>query len=40
MTEESADEVLIPGEETGIPPGFGEVAVGEVEDAGPLEESG
>lgn len=37
---ESPVDVLIPGDETGIPPGFGEVAVGEVEDAGPVEDNG
>ena len=38
--EQNPDDVLIPGEHTGIPPGFGEVAVGEVDDAGPLQDSG
>lgn len=33
-------ELLIPGEDTAMPPGLGEVVAGEVEELGPLEESG
>lgn len=38
--EDSTAELLIPGEETAMPPGFGEVVAGEVEELGPVEESG
>lgn len=33
-------ELFIPGEDTAMPPGLGEVVAGEVEELGPLEESG
>ncbi|KAF0021395.1 hypothetical protein F2P81_026352 [Scophthalmus maximus] len=33
-------ELLIPGEDTAMPPGLGEVVAGEVEQLGPEEESG
>lgn len=38
--EESPADDLIPGEETAIPPGLGDVVAGEVEEVGPVEQSG
>lgn len=38
--ESPAVEVLIPGEDTGTPPGLGDVEVGEVDDAGPVDGKG
>lgn len=38
--DESTVELLIPGEDTAMPPGLGEVVAGEVEELGPVEESG
>lgn len=35
-----AEDDLIPGEDTAIPPGLGEVEAGEVEELGPVEQSG
>lgn len=38
--EESPGDGLIPGEDTGIPPGFGEVEDGEDDDVGPVLDKG
>lgn len=38
--EDSPLEDLIPGEDTAMPPGLGEVVAGEVEEVGPFEDRG
>lgn len=38
--EDGPVELLMPGEAAAMPPGFGEVVAGEVEEAGPPEDSG
>lgn len=38
--DDSEEELLMLGEDAAMPPGFGEVVAGEVEEAGPGEDSG
>lgn len=40
IPEDRPVELLMPGEDTAMPPGLGEVVAGEVEELGPLEERG
>lgn len=38
--EDRPEELLSPGEDAAMPPGLGDVVAGEVEELGPLEDSG